>query len=118
MNFQMLGAILAAVAVTCGAFGAHALRDVLSPERHEVWRTAVFYNLTHAIVIFVLGLKGALSHYQSIAATGMVAGVLIFSGSLYALCLMNMRWLGAITPIGGTLWIGAWLLLALSSRQP
>lgn len=109
-----IAAILLAIAVAAGAFGAHALRNTLSPERLETWQTAVQYHAWHALGLMLVGLTGA--YFQiSVAwpASLLLAGIVIFSGSLYVLCLTGLGWLGAITPIGGVAFIAGWLVLAI-----
>ena len=113
-----MAAALAFTAVALGAFGAHALRAKLETAGFsEVWRTAVFYHLTHAIALFALAL------FQQTSGRGkapgavawlMLLGILVFSGSLYALALTGVRWLGAITPLGGLCLLAAWGWLAVS----
>ena len=109
-----LAGVLLALATACGAFGAHALKGQLAPERLQVWETAVRYHFFHA-----LGLLGVALTLRSLdsgklrAAAGLiVAGIVLFSGSLYALALGAPRALGALTPLGGLAWIAAWLLFA------
>lgn len=108
-----LASLLLAIGVIAGAFGAHALKSTLSPERMETWQTAVQYHVWHALGLLLVALIA--SHFQidirwvSILLLG---GILIFSGSLYALCFSGISWLGAITPIGGVAFIAGWLLLA------
>ena len=108
-----IGAVLAAVGVAMGAFGAHALKTHLTADRLEVWKTATHYHLLHAVAVALLG--------ASVAATVpgvdtslklLTAGLVVFSGTLYLLCLTGLGWLGAITPIGGLLMIAGWLTLA------
>jgi uncharacterized membrane protein YgdD (TMEM256/DUF423 family) len=106
-------AVGGAVAVAAGAFGAHALRDAVSPERLEVWRTAASYGLVHAVA-------GAFAASRPDAwarrASGLfLAGTVVFSGSLYALVLLDAAWLGAVTPLGGLAFIAGWLALAASA---
>ena len=109
-SLAVAGALLAAIGVLAGAFGAHALKSIVPPADLVIWETAVRYQLFHALALLVLGLQ----HNPRLAppALVMVPGVLVFSGSLYLLVLTNTRWLGAVTPFGGTLLIFAWLLLA------
>lgn len=102
-----VGAIVCGIAVGCGAFGAHALKDSLSAESLAVWRTGAEYQLWHGLAIAICGLSGERGSARLFAA-----GVLLFSGSLYALALTDMRWLGAITPFGGLAFLGGWGLLA------
>lgn len=104
-----IAAILGASAVALGAFGAHSLADMLTETgRTEVWKTAANYHLIHSLVLLALGLSGK---KVTIAVTLLTPGILIFSGSLYALCLLQLSILGAITPLGGTLLIAGWLSL-------
>jgi uncharacterized membrane protein YgdD (TMEM256/DUF423 family) len=116
MNFIRIGAILAFLGVALGAFGAHALRDRLSPALLQVWNTAVLYHLLHAVALFAMGL-----YVRSTGAdmkTGgllLTAGVIVFSGSLYALALTGIKPLGAVTPIGGVLFLAGWAWLAVKS---
>ncbi len=103
------GFFLAALAVALGAFGAHGLKAVLTPDRLAVWETAVRYQMYAALGIQL----GALHKPASAAPLWLLAaGTVVFSGSLYLLCLTNVRWLGAITPLGGLTLIAGWLLLA------
>jgi uncharacterized membrane protein YgdD (TMEM256/DUF423 family) len=115
-------AALAFAAVALGAFGAHALRARLETGGFsEVWRTAVFYHLTHAIALFALALfqqaSGRGKEAPRAVAWLMLLGILVFSGSLYALALTGVRWLGAITPLGGLCLLAAWGWLAVSGLK-
>lgn len=107
-----IAAILGALVVALGAFGAHGLQPVL--ERHDtaaIWQTAVFYHAIHAVALLALAAAGRASAWM----TGLwTAGVAIFSGSLYILAITDIRWLGAITPIGGTALIIGWIVLAIT----
>ena len=109
-----IAGLLLALATACGAFGAHALKAHLSPERLQLWDTAVRYQFFQALGLIGVGVAlrsddgGALRA----AAALIVAGVAQFSGSLYALCLGAPRALGLLTPVGGLAWIGGWLLFA------
>jgi uncharacterized membrane protein YgdD (TMEM256/DUF423 family) len=98
-----------------GAFGAHALRSRFDAYATGIWEKAVFYHFIHALgllIVPVLGRTGAISPEAANRVCWLLAaGVLIFSGSLYALALSGVRALGAITPIGGSAFIAAWLLL-------
>ncbi|MDB5970916.1 MAG: hypothetical protein JWQ90_3366 [Hydrocarboniphaga sp.] len=108
------------LAVLLGAFGAHALKAQLSPDLLAVWKTANEYQFYHALALGLVGLllRGAPDRApdQALNAAGacFVIGVLVFCGSLYALALSNLRLLGAITPIGGLLFIAGWALLFYS----
>ncbi len=111
--FFSLGSFLAAAAVAAGAFGAHGLADRLSPRMLQVYETAVRYHMLHALGL--LAVAWALDRYGGAwiraAGWGMVAGIVLFSGSLYLLALTGRGWLGMITPIGGLAWIVSWALL-------
>lgn len=118
--FLTLGAVLLAVAVALGAFGAHALKARLSTELLAVYHTAVQYHFYHALGLLIVGLIAMqLPASGLVRAAGwlMLAGIVLFSGSLYLLTASGMRWLGAITPFGGMAFIGAWLLLALAAMR-
>ena len=112
-------AILGALAVVLGAFGAHALRNQVPADSLATWRTAVDYQFWHALALLGLAafagrtMEAGAATWRSlrIAAVGFVVGIVLFSGSLYALVLGAPRWIGAITPIGGVALIGAWLVL-------
>ena len=111
MNWTLVGAILGGLAVAAGAFGAHALRGTVTPERLEVFETAVRYQMVHALALLAAGPLGA-----GKAGWAFLAGIVVFSGSLYGLVLLDQRWLGAITPLGGLLLIAGWVLLAVAAR--
>ena len=116
MNFAAIAAFLLACAVALGAFGAHGLRNRLDPYALSVYEKAVFYHFIHALgllLVAVLARTGAISvTAQSRVGWLLITGILVFSGSLYALAISGVRILGAITPIGGLAFIAAWLLLA------
>ncbi|WP_028669165.1 DUF423 domain-containing protein [Saccharospirillum impatiens] len=113
-RFTALAALLAGLSVALGAFGSHALETMVTPERLQTWGTAVHYHMIHSIALLWLGLY--LHHYPRrgvmVSAGLILAGTLVFSGSLYALVLLNIPVLGAITPIGGLLLISGWFTLA------
>lgn len=116
-TFLTLGSVGMLLAVALGAFGAHVLKKALTPELMAVYETAVNYHFIHALGLLAVGLlalhlpdSGALRW----AGILMVAGLLLFSGSLYALSLSGIRELGAITPVGGAALLAAWLLLAVA----
>lgn len=106
-------ALYGLLAVLLGAFGAHALKAKLSPDLLAVWKTANEYQFYHALALGLLGLLLRAAPDRALDAAGwcFVLGVLVFSGSLYALALSNVRVLGAITPIGGLLFIAGWALM-------
>lgn len=111
----MAGAMFAFIAVAAGAFGAHALRDSVSAERLEVFQTAVRYQFFHALALLVLGRDLSRRPKWDSAALLFCLGILIFSGSLYALVLLDKSWLGAITPLGGVCFLAGWALVFLGS---
>lgn len=106
-------AILGALAVILGAFGAHALADLLAKNGTlEVWKTASQYHFLHALALLTIGATGL----RARCTFGcLLAGVIVFSGSLYVLAVTNIKWLGAITPIGGVLMIVGWVMLAFKA---
>jgi len=100
------------LAVVLGAFGAHALKGTLIANgMSDVWNRAVFYHFIHALVLLVLA---AVPGTERMVSALFGAGILVFSGSLYLLALTNIRWLGAITPIGGLCFLAGWLWLVIS----
>lgn len=101
--------------VALGAFGAHALKGTLAAnDTAEVWKTAVLYHFIHALALLVLA---ALPATNRAAAGLFIAGIVIFSGSLYLLALTNIRWLGAITPLGGLCFLAGWVGLMIWPRR-
>ena len=116
MNWSAVAAVLLGLAVILGAFGAHGLRDRLDAYSMNIYERAVFYHFIHALGLLIVSLlPKSLGLSQSGATwvcTLLFAGILIFSGSLYALAVSGVRVLGAITPLGGLSFIAAWLLLA------
>jgi uncharacterized membrane protein YgdD (TMEM256/DUF423 family) len=113
--FLVLGAAAALAAVLLGAFGAHALKARLAGDALALWRTAVEYHFWHALGLIAVGLV-ALHLPGSVllkwSGWTMLAGIALFSGSLYVLALTGVRALGAVTPFGGLAFIAAWALLA------
>ena len=116
MNWSSVGAILLALGVIIGAFGAHALQGRLDAYSKGVYETGVMYHFFHALGLLVVSLlprMGSLSAPRAAWICGLLlAGVVLFSGSLYALALSGIRILGAVTPFGGLAFIAAWILLA------
>jgi uncharacterized membrane protein YgdD (TMEM256/DUF423 family) len=107
-----LAAALCLFAVALGAFGAHQFKETLrSHDMVDVWHTAVLYHFMHAIALFVLALVGSTNRG---AWWLLFAGILLFSGSLYVMALSNLRWLGAITPLGGLCFLAGWLWLIIA----
>jgi uncharacterized membrane protein YgdD (TMEM256/DUF423 family) len=104
------GALLAGLGVALGAFGAHGLRAILEPAALGWWQTAVDYQMWHAIGLLAIGALGRPS--LRTPALALAAGTLVFSASLYLMALTGLRWLGAVTPLGGLLMIAGWAILA------
>ena len=117
--FFSLGSIFSGLAVGLGAFGAHGLANILSPEHLITYETAVRYQMYHAIALLVVAL--ALAHWPAAAKplqTGgwlFVAGIILFSGSLYLLSVGGIKWLGVITPLGGVAFVAGWLFMTLAA---
>ncbi len=108
------GAIAGFLGVALGAFGAHTLRNVLDERGQDLWHTAVFYQMVHALALVALGILAWQRPGWSLtpAAVALGIGIVIFAGSLYALALGAPRWFGAITPLGGVAFLFAWAWLA------
>ncbi|GGA33332.1 DUF423 domain-containing protein [Paenibacillus physcomitrellae] len=121
MNIWLgLGGIVMLLAVALGAFGAHALKNKLSEEQMKTYQTGIQYQIAHGLGLLFLGTAGKqLTHDSLILWAGwlMIGGILLFSGSLYALSLSGVRKLGAITPIGGVLFLAAWILVVIAATQ-
>lgn len=115
--FVVVGSVLAGLGVALGAFGAHALKARLAPELLAVYETAVRYQLVHALALLATAAVHARWPGRLAAAAGWLfaLGVLLFSGSLYALVLTGVRGLGAITPLGGLAMICGWMCLAAAA---
>jgi len=111
-----IAAAMGFLAVALGAFGAHGLKDLLARNgTGAIWEKAVFYHFIHAVMLFILATR---TPVQSGPWLSFFIGILIFSGSLYLLALTNVRWWGAITPIGGVSFIVGWLWLAICPAPP
>jgi len=119
LNFVSIGSILGMLVVILGAFGAHGLKDILDDYGQSIYDKAVLYHMFHSIAILVLGIIQKILPDLELQLVGLffLLGIVIFSGSLYILVLSGLRWLGAITPIGGVLLIAGWLMLALKIRS-
>ncbi|MGL4649212.1 MAG: DUF423 domain-containing protein [Caldilineaceae bacterium] len=116
--FFILGSVFAGLGVALGAFGAHALRDRLPADLLAIFETGVRYQVYHALALFAVVLaivRWPTSNLPVIAGWLFVAGILIFSGSLYTLAITGTRWLGAITPIGGVAFLAGWTCLILAA---
>lgn len=111
-----IGAFNAFLAIGTGAFAAHGLKDLLSAEYLNTFKTAADYQLIHGIGLILIGLLSKFNpnRYNIIAATFMFIGIILFCGSLYLLTLTNTRWLGIITPFGGLFLLAAWLTLGFN----
>ena len=116
--FLAIGCIAALLAVAFGAFGAHVLKARIAPDLMSVYRTGVEYHFYHALGLILVGLAAfQLPGSARLRAAGwtMLAGMVLFSGSLYLLALTGLRWLGAITPLGGAAFLFAWGLFAAAA---
>ena len=116
MNWSATAAVLLALAVGLGAFGAHGLRGRLDEYATGIYEKAVFYHAVHALGLMAASILARLGHVSPGAGSAsswlLAGGILFFSGSLYVLAVTGHRWLGAITPIGGIMFIAGWLVLA------
>jgi len=119
-KYTKIGALLAMLSVALGAFGAHILEDKLSADAIDVYQTGVQYHMFHAVGILLVALlidRVPSPKLASWAANLLLVGVVLFSGSLYALALSDVKILGAITPLGGVAFIAGWICLALSAGR-
>ena len=114
--FAFWGAVFAGLAVILGAFGAHALKQVLDSYGLAIWEKAVFYQVIHALALLLLpSFAGQLGDRATSITGGLfIAGILLFSGSLYLLAYTGKKYLGAITPVGGVAFIMGWTWLAIA----
>lgn len=112
--FFGLGAVAAGLAVMLGAFGAHALEGRVTPERLQTFEIGVRYQMYHALALLFVGWASAQWAVWQLPAAGylFLAGIVVFSGSLYLLVLTDTPWLGAVTPLGGVAFILGWAFLA------
>jgi len=115
-NVLLLGAIFMALAVLLGAFGAHALKNSLSPEMLAVYKTGVEYQFYHALGLLLIGSIGFHLDSKWLRRSGLLLtlGILLFSGSLYILALTGIKIIGAITPIGGVSFVAGWICLVIA----
>lgn len=118
-QLAIAAALILLIGVGAGAFGAHGLKRVIAPDLLAVWQTAVLYQLVHGLgMLAIASLSAKLgSPLLSHAATLMLVGVVVFSGSLYAMALTGAKWLGAITPLGGLTFIAAWAMVAVAAYR-
>lgn len=114
---MFVGALMGFVGVGLGAFGAHGLKGRLSPDMLAVFETGVRYQMYHALALLVVGALMTRLEGRAIVVAGwsFTAGILIFSGSLYALALTGVTMLGAVTPIGGVAFLAGWVALAIAA---
>ena len=112
-TFVIFGAIFAFFGVAAGAFGAHALKEVLAPDKLEIFRTGVLYQLVHALGLFAIAWASTRWPGGATTAAGwcFVAGIVLFSGSLYVLALSRLTVFGAVTPVGGLALLAGWACL-------
>jgi uncharacterized membrane protein YgdD (TMEM256/DUF423 family) len=120
--FLVIAAILAGTGVAAGAFAAHALKDKLSEKAIAIFETGVRYQMYHALALLAVALILLVVNSQpnpffNISGFAFIAGVAIFSGSLYALSFSGIKWLGAITPLGGVAFMLGWGCLAIAAIQ-
>lgn len=115
-GFAVAGSLSAGVAVLAGAFGAHALRQRLPSELLAAFETGARYQMYHALALLFVAWAVAQWPSASVRAVGwlFLGGTVLFSGSLYLLALTGARWWGAVTPLGGVLFLAGWLLLAVA----
>ena len=119
-GFLFLGAFSALIGVGMGAFGAHGLKAVLSPEMLTVYQTGVTYQMWHALGLIGIALMRQQAPESKLliwAGSLMFIGILIFSGSLYLLAILDLKWLGMFTPIGGVSFMMAWVLIAIFASK-
>ncbi len=116
-TFVGLGAIFAFLGVAAGAFGAHSVKALLTQDMLAVYETAVRYQMYHALALVIVGWADHRGRTASLRLAGwlFVLGILLFSGSLYVLSLSGIRWLGAVTPLGGVSFLAGWGLLAAAT---
>ncbi|MGE8685943.1 MAG: DUF423 domain-containing protein [Achromobacter sp.] len=118
-QLTILAALNLMVAVGAGAFGAHGLKRMITPELLAVWQTGVLYHLIHGLGLFAVALLGARYGSPLLSAAGVVmfVGIVLFSGSLYVLSLTGTHWLGAVTPFGGAAFLASWAMVALAAYR-
>lgn len=115
--FLILGSLNAFLAVGFGAFGAHALKNKIDEHLLTVFQTASQYHFYHSlglIALGVLGLNIPISNWYKLSGWTMFSGIIFFCGSLYLLAILNLRWLGMITPFGGLLFLLSWIFLTIT----
>ena len=118
-QFIQYGALMMVLTVGFGAFGAHALKDALDENMLKVYKTGIEYQFYHTVGLFLVAFISHINDNKLIKTAGyvMIASIIIFSGSLYLLAITSIKWLGIITPIGGTGFIAAWILVFASVNE-
>jgi uncharacterized membrane protein YgdD (TMEM256/DUF423 family) len=118
----VVGAVFAVLAVMAGAFAAHGLKHVLVADYLLIFETAARYQMYHAIALMIAGVISTMPQFSpgwvNLAALAFMLGIILFSGSLYLLALSGIKWLGAITPLGGVAFIFGWLALIVAALKP
>ena len=125
LNSIKIGALIAALSVIMGAFGAHLLKDILSVKALELYETGIRYQLYHAFGLIIAGISFQLNPSKQLKTASILflLGILFFSGSLYILCykinnnINGLKWVGPITPLGGLCFILGWVFLAFSFKK-
>lgn len=113
-----LGGVFGGLAVLSGAFAAHAMKDGFDAHALEVFEKAVRYQMYHALALVLCGLLGWHGRRSGPAAWSFLAGIVLFSGSLYGFVLLEARWLAIVTPFGGLCFLAGWVLLAVHGARP
>lgn len=117
--FLAIAGLLGALSVASGAFASHALKDSLNVEALGIWETATRYQMYHVLALILVALlltrNEIASSSLNIAGWSFISGIVLFSGSLYALSLSGIKWLGAIAPLGGLAFIIGWVAIAISA---
>lgn len=116
----LLGSLNMFIAVALGAFGAHALKKKLSEDMMKVYQTGIQYHIAHALGLLLLGQNAGSAGGSSLVITAgwfLLAGIILFSGSLYALSLTGVKKLGAITPLGGIAFLAGWIIFMIAITQ-
>ena len=119
INWIQIASLLMFAAVGLGAFGAHAIKGKITDTYLDVYKTAVLYHFIHALGIFIVAWLSTTNQDPKISCAGIafILGITLFSGSLYLLSVTGLKWLGAITPLGGLSFLAGWLFIFLSATQ-
>jgi len=118
-HWLLIAALLGGLAVVTGAFAAHGLQSLLSARMLETFETAARYQMYHALAIGLaaFAVRDGAARFANLAAALFLAGIFLFSGSLYFLAFTGVTWLGMVTPLGGLSFIAGWIVLALAARK-